>query len=428
MNVLLKQVCWVFLLLISYYLCSEILVYRREKLTYMKWSQHKAQFVNVNNVKQDKFQQFGHTASSASGDISISSTSGDTSTSSTSGDTSTSSTRSDSTTISTSSPSATRGTVGDTTASFSTTYTKSSTVGDSTTGRTSEDNTGSNTHGDTNISNNKGDMTIISTNNVTDLHEENIPLYRSWNYYILPDNSTISLPQIPESRKDLLPFRPLITEDEKKLLLQLVEVVDKTCLKHNITCLLDGGSLMGSLRHNDMIPWDDDIDMVYFSFQEEALVKALNNISPDYEAYNNRGHTKFMHKTSIQYNVKKPWRWPFIDMFSVEDNSTHIRYSHFTAPKSSIWPIRRRQFGPIRVSAPKNAELWMMLHYGKSWNTKCKSLNRSHKFEDLMSHIPGAKRMTVKPCRELYQYYPFMRMNHGKQKLMVGNRTVYRPH
>ena len=49
----------------------------------------------------------------------------------------------------------------------------------------------------------------------------------------------------------------------QRLQIEMLEDVRRICREHGLSYFLGGGSLLGAIRHQGFIPWDDDIDLIF---------------------------------------------------------------------------------------------------------------------------------------------------------------------
>lgn len=77
-------------------------------------------------------------------------------------------------------------------------------------------------------------------------------------------------------------------------MLDILSIVDIILRKHNIDYWLDGGSLLGAVRHGGFIPWDDDLDIAIMNKDLPKAKKVLSAELPDNLVYQDR-------KTDVNY-------------------------------------------------------------------------------------------------------------------------------
>lgn len=82
----------------------------------------------------------------------------------------------------------------------------------------------------------------------------------------------------------------------KQKCLEVLNVLVDLCEKHEITYWLDGGTLLGAIRHGGMIPWDDDIDVCFPAKDYAKILDVLLAYSKEDNPY-----TIFFHGSEFQF-------------------------------------------------------------------------------------------------------------------------------
>ena len=120
-------------------------------------------------------------------------------------------------------------------------------------------------------------------------------------------------------------------QELRKAQLKMVEIldaIDDICARHNIQWWLYYGTLLGAVRHNGFIPWDDDCDIVMMREDYERFIEAAKKELPDnlhlqnreLEPAYNKSITKIrMNGTkliSLEENENEPYhQGVFVDVF-----------------------------------------------------------------------------------------------------------------
>lgn len=113
------------------------------------------------------------------------------------------------------------------------------------------------------ISKLKGSVVVFITSKYKDeMKKQSIELgVKPENVYCLPCNYLDCIVQKEEVSKRMKDARYLTLLEMQKRELNILCDVSEFCESHKIKYFLGGGTLIGAIRHEGFIPWDDDIDI-----------------------------------------------------------------------------------------------------------------------------------------------------------------------
>lgn len=104
-------------------------------------------------------------------------------------------------------------------------------------------------------------------------------------------------------------LKPTLRETQDDILILLKEY-DRVCRKNGIEYSLHGGSLLGAIRHDGFIPWDDDADVVMMREEYDKLAKCFNRDSEEFELIESYLHVPRV----IRKNFKEDSIFSWIDI------------------------------------------------------------------------------------------------------------------
>lgn len=112
--------------------------------------------------------------------------------------------------------------------------------------------------------------------------------------------------------------------------LDILKKIDEICIQNDIKYSLYAGTLLGAVRHQGFIPWDDDLDICMSRADYDKFIRIWNEINPEgYVLQNKENSRKFSqsftkirkeHTTFLQYENEKGQYHTgiFVDVFPID--------------------------------------------------------------------------------------------------------------
>ena len=205
--------------------------------------------------------------------------------------------------------------------------------------------------------------------------------------------------------------------------MDLLRVLDQICRQHQIIYFIIGGTLLGSWRHHDIIPWDDDIDILIPYEEHEKLFRAfgqLNQTLIQLQLVETKKQMKNYFKLFFRSTPKAgvyPWHFPFIDIFLYQTNGTHLwnlKKLNIPIKMSNIFPLVMRPLGSLWIPAPRKPANIVPsdsfhLCQGHFWNHRNDS----------------GQRPTTIECDRLKMIYPFVQRDNSIEILKLKNTRLH---
>ena len=235
---------------------------------------------------------------------------------------------------------------------------------------------------------------------------------------------------------------------------------------NNITYIINHGTLLGSFIFHDMIPWDDDLDILV-SFKSINRVRALfrdprvmeefdtvpfkepvDLYSPEYihlEADPENpyfcGHHislagkickhKFhFFRRDAEKTLRREIGFPYIDVQFYAENSTHVwptdkDLDDISFKKTDFYPLHYRPFFNLWQPAPKETRKWLKVKFHKF---KCASKWYSHQTQTFtMGYETSCD--CIKECYPYVKRRPHTSSKTGScrvmEQLVIGDTVIH---
>lgn len=121
-------------------------------------------------------------------------------------------------------------------------------------------------------------------------------------------------------------MREMTTKEVQQVSLDILKDVHEFCVKNGIRYSLSGGTLLGAVRHNGFIPWDDDIDIQLPRPDYDRLVQTYTS---------DKGYKMFCHDT--KEGKEKKVMYPYARVCDMTHTVVDTGIRPWVSEKVGVW-------------------------------------------------------------------------------------------